>query len=78
MKKTGRKLICGALALALVFSLAACGQKDKTEGGDPASVMLSAQQELKKLAMPIKEACIPPAIKRDLYRQLSVLLDRRK
>lgn len=50
MKKTGRKLICGALALVLVFSLAACGQKDKTEGGDPASVMLSAQQELKKVS----------------------------
>lgn len=50
MKKTGRKLICGALALALMFSLAACGQKNKTEGGDPASVMLSAQQELKKVS----------------------------
>mgnify|MGYP000355156769 FL=1 len=47
-------------------------------GASDEEVVASAQQELKKLAMPIKEACIPPAIKRDLYRQLSVLLDRRK
>ena len=41
-------------------------------------VAASAEQELKKLAMPIKEACITPSIKRDLYRQFSALLARRK
>lgn len=33
--------------------------------------------ELKKLAKPIKEACISPGLKRELYRQLSALLPLR-
>ena len=41
-------------------------------------VVSACQDELKKLAMPIKEACIPPARKRDLYRQVESLLYLRR
>ena len=33
---------------------------------------------LRKLAMPIKEACMTPAVKRSLYRHVAMLLDLRK
>lgn len=41
-------------------------------------VVAAAKQELKKLAMPIKEACIPPAQKQMLYNQLSLLMHLRR
>ena len=37
-------------------------------------VCASAEKELRKLALPIKEACISPTIKRQLYRQVVMLL----
>ena len=37
-----------------------------------------AEDELRKLAMPIKEACMTPAVKRSLYRHVAMLLDLRK
>lgn len=48
MKNLWRKIASGALALAMMFTLAACG---KEEGGaDAASVMVAAQQELTKVS----------------------------
>ena len=47
-------------------------------GASDEEVVASAEQELKKLAMPIKEACITPALKRDLYRHIAMLLKLRK
>lgn len=48
MKNLWRKITSGALALAMMFTLAACG---KEEGGaDAASVMVAAQQELTKVS----------------------------
>ena len=48
MKNLWRKIASGALALAMLFTLAACG---KEEGGaDAASVMVAAQQELTKVS----------------------------
>ena len=41
-------------------------------------IIASCEAELKKLAKPIKEACISPGLKRDLYRQLSCLLHLRR
>jgi len=40
-------------------------------------IVAACEAELKKLAMPIKEACIPPAGKRDLYKQIKCLLHLR-
>ena len=47
-------------------------------GASDEEVVASAEQELKKLAMPIKEACMTPAVKRSLYRHVAMLLDLRK
>ena len=41
-------------------------------------VIAQAEDELRKLAMPIKEACMTPAVKRSLYRHVAMLLDLRK
>lgn len=38
------------------------------------ALMAACEAELKKLAMPIREACITPAGKRELYRQIVFLL----
>ena len=41
-------------------------------------VIAQAEDELRKLAMPIKEACMTPAVKRSLYRHVAMLLNLRK
>lgn len=41
---------------------------------DEDTIISAAEQELQKLARPIREACIPPAIKRQLYRQVREVL----
>lgn len=41
-------------------------------------VIAQAEDELRKLAMPIKEACMTPTVKRSLYRHVAMLLDLRK
>ena len=48
MKNLWKKIAAGALALAMVFSLAACGKEQS--GADAASVMAAAQQELTKVS----------------------------
>lgn len=41
-------------------------------------ILACCQEELKKLAKPIKEACITPGMKRELYQHLSELLPLRR
>ena len=48
MKSLWRKIASGALALAMMFTLAACGKEQS--GADAASVMVAAQQELTKVS----------------------------
>ena len=48
MKNLWRKIASGALALAMMFTLAACGKEQS--GADAASVMVAAQQELTKIS----------------------------
>lgn len=48
MKNLWRKIASGALALAMMFTLAACGKEE--DGADAASVMVAAQQELTKVS----------------------------
>ena len=48
MKNLWRKIASGALALAMLFILAACGKEES--GADAASVMVAAQQELTKVS----------------------------
>ena len=48
MKNLWKKIAAGALALAMVFTLAACGKEQS--GADAASVMAAAQQELTKVS----------------------------
>lgn len=50
MKNLWRKIAAGALALAMVFSLAACAKKDQPSGGDAAAAMLNARQEMEKVS----------------------------
>lgn len=38
------------MALAMVFSLAACAKKDQPSGGDAAAAMLNARQEMEKVS----------------------------
>lgn len=49
MKQLWRRLSSCALALTMIFALVSCGQKEQPSGGDAASVMLSAQQQLKEI-----------------------------
>ena len=48
MKNLWRKIASGALALAMMFTLAACGKEQG--GADATSVMVAAQQELTKVS----------------------------
>lgn len=50
MKNLWRKIAAGALALAMVFSLAACANKNQPSGGDAAAAMLNARQEMEKIS----------------------------
>ena len=45
-------------------------------GGDMDAVTEACKAELKKLAMPIREACIPPARKAELYSFFRILLSQ--
>lgn len=50
MKNLWKKIAAGALALAMVFSLAACANKNQPSGGDAAAAMLNARQEMEKVS----------------------------
>ena len=71
------RIIAGAVApepvvLEETAKLLENGQSTEEE------IIAACEAELKKLAKPIKEACISPGLKRDLYRQLSALLPLRE
>ena len=64
----------GAVSRLMMAETAAKIDSDATDD----EVIAQAEDELRKLAMPIKEACMPPAVKRSLYRHVAMLLDLRK
>lgn len=70
------KLIAGAVAPEPV-ELPQTAALLETSAGDD-DVLQSCVQELKALAKPIKEACITPPRKRDLYLQIAHLLALRR
>lgn len=70
------KLIAGAVAPEPV-ELPQTAALLETSAGDD-DVLQSCVQELKTLAKPIKEACITPPRKRDLYLQIAHLLALRR
>ena len=43
-------------------------------GAAEEEILSACERELKALAMPIKEACISPVRKKDLFRQITMLL----
>ena len=72
----GTKLVAGAVAPPPVV-LEKTGERMDSGASDDEIVAVCCE-ELGKLAMPIKEACITPALKRDLYRHVAMLLKLRK
>lgn len=70
------KLIAGAVAPEPV-ELTQTAALLETDASDD-DVLQACVQELKALAKPIKEACITPPRKRDLYLQLAPLLELRR
>lgn len=70
------RLAAGAVAPHPVV-MAETAEKIDSDATDN-EVIARAEDELRKLAMPIKEACMTPAVKRSLYRHVAMLLDLRK
>ena len=70
------RLAAGALAPHPVVMAETAAKIDSDATDD--EVIAQAEDELRKLAMPIKEACMTPAVKRSLYRHVAMLLDLRK
>ena len=69
------KLVAGAVAIRPVVLEETAKLLNSDATND--EIMFACEEELKKLAMPIKEACITPAGKRELYRQIKELLHLR-
>ena len=74
--KRPARLAAGAVAPHPVVMAETAAKIDSDATDD--EVIAQAEDELRKLAMPIKEACITPAVKRSLYRHVAMLLDLRK
>ena len=74
--KRGAEIFAGAVAPEPV-ELSRTAELFVSDASDD-EVLDMCVQELKTLAKPIKEACIPPARKRDLYLQFAPLLELRK
>ena len=72
----GTKLVAGAVAPHPVV-LEKTGERMDSGASDDEIVAVCCE-ELGKLAMPIKEACITPALKRNLYCHVAMLLKLRK
>lgn len=70
------KLVAGAVAPKPVVLEETAALLDQSDISDD-QIVAACEAELKKLAMPIKEACIPPANKRLLYKYISTLLPLR-
>lgn len=74
--KRPARLAAGAVAPHPVVMAETAAKIDSDAMDD--EVIAQAEDELRKLAMPIKEACMTPAVKRSLYRHVAMLLDLRK
>lgn len=74
--KRPARLAAGAVAPHPVVMAETAAKIDSDATDD--EVIAQAEDELRKLAMPIKEACMTPAVKRSLYRHVAMLLDLRK
>ena len=70
------KLVAGAVSTQPVELPETAALLDS--GASDEEVTAACKAELKKLAKPIKEACISPAVKRELYDQIRFLLHLRK
>lgn len=70
------KLVSGAVAPEPVVLEKTAALLENSMADD--EILAACQAELKSLALPIVEACISPARKRDLYAQLFPLLSLRK
>ena len=70
------KLVAGAVSTQPVELTETAALLDS--GASDEEVAAACRAELKKLAKPIKEACISPAVKRELYDQVRCLLPLRK
>ena len=69
-------LAAGAVAPHPVVMAETAAKIDSDATDD--EVIAQGEDELRKLAMPIKEACMTPAVKRSLYRHVAMLLNLRK
>jgi CO/xanthine dehydrogenase Mo-binding subunit len=74
--KRPARLAAGAVAPHPVVMTETAAKIDSDATDD--EVIAQAEDELRKLAMPIKEVCMTPAVKRSLYRHVAMLLDLRK
>ncbi len=74
--KRPARLAAGAVAPHPVVMAETAAKIDSDATDD--EVIAQAEDELRKLAMPIKEACMTPAVKRSLYRHVTMLLNLRK
>ena len=74
--KRPARLAAGAVAPHPVVMTETAAKIDSDATDD--EVIAQAEDELRKLAMPIKEACMTPTVKRSLYRHVAMLLDLRK
>ena len=74
--KRPARLAAGAVAPHPVVMAETAAKIDSDATDD--EVIAQAEDELRKLAMPIKEASMTPAVKRSLYRHVAMLLDLRK
>ena len=72
----GTKLVAGAVAPHPVVLEKTAERMDSGASDD--EIVAVCCEELGKLAMPIKEACITPALKRNLYCHVAMLLKLRK
>lgn len=70
------KVVAGAVAPEPVV-LEETARLLENGGSTDEEILACCEGELKKLAKPIKEACISPGLKRELYRHLSFLLPLR-
>ena len=73
----GAKIVAGAVAPEPVELEETAKLLEESQSTDEA-IIACCEAELKKLAKPIKEACITPGLKRELYRHLSSLLYLRR
>lgn len=69
------RVVAGAVAPVPVLLEKTARLLDQPSPSEEA-VTACCEEELKALAMPIREACIPPQEKRELYRHISCLLKR--